>query len=178
MKSDIENYEVAEKLTNAINDIIPELERLRDKSLLTIEFDKYERNIKAIYTKIDEVKGIGATATSKILHLLNPDLFVMWDQNIRSEWNRCLDEKNFKEFKENIGRITETATSYVRFMQLMQKVGNEFLEEYMKERGIQDRNKAEEMLSKEYCGKSIVKLLDEYNWLIATGRVRNLNGTY
>lgn len=174
VRGKIENYEVAKELADVINNVIPKLEKLRDKSLLTIDFDDYEEDIKTIYTKINDVKKIGATATSKTLHLLNPNLFVMWDQNIRSEWNKCLGKKNFKEFEENIGYITETATGYVRFMRLMQKVGNEFLKRYMKERGIQDRNKAEEMLSKEYCGKSIAKLLDEYCWLIATGRIKNI----
>jgi len=30
-----------------------------------------------------EVKFIGTTANSKILHLFNPELFVMWDEDIR-----------------------------------------------------------------------------------------------
>jgi len=49
--------------------------------------------------KKGRTKQVGPTATSKILHLICPDLFVMWDSDIRRQYRKFEgDGKEYFEF--------------------------------------------------------------------------------
>jgi len=71
------------QLTKQLRDAKEFFQRLQGKSLLDInlEVEEIEDAIKRAYNAA--AKYIGLTAISKILHLLNPELFVIWDEDIR-----------------------------------------------------------------------------------------------
>jgi len=138
-----------EQLVDAIRELRGELERLKGVRLTDVNLDdkRIEESIRRIYERISSVKGVGATSASKIMHVLNPNLFVMWDSDIRSDYD-----------------MGEGSKDYLNFIRMMQEKAIAFLKYFGEERGC-GRDEAERLLSEEHGGKSIAKLIDEYNWL-------------
>lgn len=75
------------------------IEPLRQKDLRKVELERLKNSIIELFNELSKtsfqsksgkkkVKNINSTATSKILHLCCPDLFVMWDRNIRSGYRK------------------------------------------------------------------------------------------
>jgi hypothetical protein len=91
----LRNYDnlTAENLRNCIVRIHPELLVTQDFSILTFNFEIVENRegIERIFNSFwfygsQIAKNFGPTATSKVLHIINPDLFVMWDDAIRLDY--------------------------------------------------------------------------------------------
>jgi len=80
------------------------LKEVKIKSFNTINFDIYKTNIKKSFTKLANIKGIQKTGTSKLMHLIAPKVFVMWDTYIRDYYG----------FKKG------DADDYINFLKLMQ----------------------------------------------------------
>lgn len=129
---------------------------LQNKSLLDINL-KDEETANAIKNAYDaaRVRYIGPTAISKILHLLNPGLFVMWDDEIRRKY-----------------KVSGSVEGYLKFLRLMREEVEEALNEEATKRGCNKTKIVEEIcrelpskkLGQEYNRKTIAKLVDEYNW--------------
>ena len=138
---------------------------LRNENLESIDFEKMV-NVDGKDLKTQEIvssifkivsptvapavgKG-GYTATSKIMHMVNPELFPMWDGNIRRKYG----------FYGN----TE---GYLSFMLKMQSMIKGVIKDYCEEHRISMKEAKEEM-SKKICtgGRmlTLVKLIDEYNY--------------
>ncbi len=87
------------------------------KSFKDIRLDdkKTVERIMRIYNTISNsgIKQVGAT---KVMHLLKPDVFVMWDNGIIKHYS-----KTYKNDKI-IGKIDKTAEGYINFMRLMQNL--------------------------------------------------------
>jgi hypothetical protein len=142
------------KLGETLRNLEKEFGLLRDKKFLTINFNEQviSDSIKTIYGKLDPIPYIGSpTTTSKILHLLNPEIFVMWDNAIVEEYHR----KN--------RRVDYTARGYLEFLKETQKAVLEAFIEHEKETG-KTLDKIEEELESKYK-KTITKIIDEYNWV-------------
>jgi hypothetical protein len=73
-------------LKNAIEECKPWFEQLKGRSFKTIKFDEFRDTIRAIYSRLSKVSGVEYTGASKVMHLLNRDLFVMWDTDTRDEY--------------------------------------------------------------------------------------------
>ncbi len=88
-----------------------------------------------------------ATGASKILHTILPNFFVMWDASIRPGY-----------------AVTGTPQGYAyKFLTRIQKQVNEAIMSYVAEFKC-DREAAESLLISKGKGKSIAKLVDEYNY--------------
>lgn len=71
----------------AIEQTTPHFQRLADQQFQTADFDALAEDVTAIY---DTFKAIAKqTGASKIIHLRQPYLFVMWDTDIRKELWLC-----------------------------------------------------------------------------------------
>lgn len=68
-----------------LEDIKPNFEKLNGQNFQTIKFDNFESDIRTIYNSLSKIKGVEFTGTPKLMHLKNPDVFVMWDAYIRGE---------------------------------------------------------------------------------------------
>lgn len=133
-----------------------EFELLRDKKFLTINFDDkvISDAVITIYDKLDTFPYLGSPTTlSKILHLLNPEIFVMWDNAIEREYHR----KN--------RHINYTAFGYLEFLRTTQKEILDALNERKNETG-QTLGNIEKELRSKYKNKTTTKIIDEYNWII------------
>jgi hypothetical protein len=66
-----------------------ELEKLRGERLenLNLNDGEFGETIKRIFLEFSLKKSIGFTGASKILHVLNPFVFMMWDNNIRNAYH-------------------------------------------------------------------------------------------
>lgn len=135
----------------AIADTLNELNKI---SILTINVAKYGKKIEQSYKMIRNVYGVGDTSTSKIIHLFAPSLFVMWDKNIAILYKVVMD-------------------SYIytyKFLPEMQKIAKSVLNELARNEGC-TLDEAEKILRIKAKGRTLAKIIDEYNWLRATGRI-------
>lgn len=109
--------------------------------------------IQELFKKIASVpagrRTVGATATSKILHLANPNFFIMSDENIRDGYG-CSDN----EF------------GYVNFMWRMKLFGDAIIHEYSTLRNVSMHLAFARLVSEcTSAATTLPKLLDEYNWV-------------
>lgn len=112
-----------EGLRKQIIEICDDLEKVRKKDIADNDLDKYRTEIKNCYTKIincltettykkdtQKNKKYQYTATSKVLHLIAPHFFPMWDNNIR--------KKTISEIKNEMKYNWE---KYYEFMEITKK---------------------------------------------------------
>jgi len=71
------------KFKETIKKLESHFKKLKNEDFRTIDFDKYTSEIKYIFTILSKIKGIEQTGASKLIHLKNPKVFVMWDGFIR-----------------------------------------------------------------------------------------------
>ena len=145
-----------EQLSKQLRNSKEAFQKLQGKSLLDIDLDDVEvrDNIKRTYDAI-RIKYIGATAISKILHLLNPEIYVMWDKDIRKKY-----------------KVVESAEGYFDFLKQMKAEVEEALEEEAKKEKSSEKEIAEKIcrelpskkLGQGHDRKTLAKLIDEYNW--------------
>jgi len=73
-------------LRNAIEECKPWFEQVKNKEFQTTDFDEIGEVVKRLYSKLASVKGIEYTGGSKVMHLLNPRLFLIWDAAMRKHY--------------------------------------------------------------------------------------------
>ena len=95
---------------NKLDNLKPLFNKFKNKSIEEINFEDYKEDIRIIYETLAEIKGIQFTGTSKLMHLKNPEVFVMWDGYIRKAYG--LKKGDFED--------------YFNFLKLMQKEFNGF----------------------------------------------------
>ena len=101
----------------------------------------------------DLSRFLGATGASKALHLLLPDLIVMWDSGIRGQYH-----------------LPATHAGFLRFHELMQSELKQALRTYVAGHGGTEREAIRAILRERYgepVERPITKVLDEYNWVLA-----------
>ena len=130
----------------ALSEIEPNLEKLRGKTILDVCLDdETYRLIGRCFDRLamgntkKQHEDVGA---SKILHIIYPQLFVMWDRAIRSAY--C-----WPEYAEHLRRMQRLAKSAVNQVQ--------------QERDVSREEDAIAYLSG--CKHSLAKALDEYNFM-------------
>lgn len=92
------------KLKEAIEKCKPLFQRVEDEKLQTVDLDKIKDSVKEIYSILSKVKGVEYTGASKVMHLINRNLFVMWDGYIRKGYNfgnNAEDYFNFLKMMQN-----------------------------------------------------------------------------
>ncbi len=60
-------------------------DKFSGKNFQTINFNQYKSDIQVIYNSLSKIKGVEFTGAPKLMHLKNPEVFVMWDAYIRGE---------------------------------------------------------------------------------------------
>jgi hypothetical protein len=130
---------------------------LRNGRFLTIDFN--DRNvsttIKNIFSRIRSIPYIGGhTSTPKIMHLLDPEIFVMWDKDIRETYN----ERN--------NRITDSSSGYLEFLKEIQKELRQSFRARQKEIG-RSLDEIEKEIRSKYGNKTLARIVDEHNWMNA-----------
>lgn len=101
-------------LQNAIAGCSPLFEGIKKKTtgkgFKTVNFDEIAKTVKDIYSKLSKVEGVKYTGASKVMHLINRELFVMWDTDTRDflHYGTSADEYfRFLKDMQNKYRYTE-----------------------------------------------------------------------
>lgn len=81
-------------LRRALKECEPLFEKVKGEDFKTAKFDKIGDVVKRIYSILSKVKGVEYTGASKVIHLLNRDLFVMWDKDTREEYGYYIADGN------------------------------------------------------------------------------------
>ncbi len=134
-----------DKIKEVVLTLKDEFIALKNYNIENFKFNqKNIRLVKKIFDKLCDIKlespkkttSFGGVGTSKLIHGINPNLFVMWDNGI-SEHYGCYPN----------------STGYINFMRLMQEEILNILKKHRKDDIIKETN------------KTLPKLLDEYNWI-------------
>ena len=72
-----------ENFIETVEKVKPYFETIENQSFYSINFDDHYLSIEPIYSSFSSIKGIEFTGASKLMHLMNPKIFVMWDDYIR-----------------------------------------------------------------------------------------------
>jgi len=96
---------------------------LEDKKLETIDLKNPEivNRIKRIFKTFMSHKSIESTRASKAIHLINPELFMMWDNEISRNYHRLHPAYRI--------RSESPEECYVEFMKTMREVARGILEQ-------------------------------------------------
>lgn len=125
-----------DKIKETILSLKTEFNSLGNYCLENLEFTQENMElIKKIFNKLSET-ALKYTGTTKLMHGMNPKLFVMWDKGICIHYG-----------------VYPNSTGYINFMKLMQEEIKELLKKYSKEEIIKKTN------------RTLPKLIDEYNWI-------------
>lgn len=139
------------------------LEQLKAKRLEELNLDdpQLKELIGSVYQEFSSKESVGYTGASKILHLLNPRVFMMWDGNIREAYHK-LHSKHKKKGAE----------CYLEFLKQCQEIVKAVLSV-----------KSEDDLWREHLAfldgdftsafsfkESVLKMLDECNYVRFTNK--------
>ena len=134
----------------ALNEILPDLNQLRRKSVLDVDLCDQSTS-ELICRSFNRLARFGSrkspTGASKMIHIVYPKLFVMWDGAIRGGYG--------------FGGKYE-GEQYTDFLRRMQRLANYAINQVEKECGV-SREDAIESLRCD--GHTIAKALDEYNYV-------------
>lgn len=155
----------------SIGEILPWLSSLSALSIKAVNFEidltvnggrcTVANAVKRCYEQLNECHNIGATITGKILHILNPELFVMWDKSIRAHFRRS-------------NGIEESSEGYMAFLELMNQDAGAVQHSFSTATLTpvrQDIDTPEGYLSQQLNynpAKTMAKYLDEFNWVTIT----------
>lgn len=147
-----------DELLSAIMKVKEELNILRGQRIMDINFVEHDEIINKCFNSLWEVYGLGPTSVSKVLHLLAPDLFVMWDKYIAAMY-----------------KIEWDTDGYVyKLLPRMQKLLKTLLLQFTKDKKC-SIEEAEQFFRERANSRTLAKIIDEYNWILATGRHYFLN---
>jgi len=158
--------QTAQAIKTSIHNMLPDLTALSPLTIVTIQFTQQDiSHVENCYHNL-RASGhkIGPTATAKILHILRPALFVMWDGPI------------LEHFGIQLG-ITDSPQGYVAYLQMMSGVANAirlaFSGAHLTPPALPGQT-AEDYLSahlRYIPQKTMAKFLDEYYWVTITNGV-------
>jgi hypothetical protein len=140
-----------EEFEKKITGLQRHLDKLDKETIGSIDFATYERQIKRIYRVLAGIEVIKYTGASKVMHLMNPKVFVMWDNYIRGRkgkrnFQRLSIVKNKYRLWKRYGNNDQ---SYLQFLKDMQELFGHLCPRYSKSR---------------YSYRTFAKAIDEYNY--------------
>ena len=151
-------WQMGSKLCETLNELSSNFSLLCKIDLVHFDRNLHGSVIMRIFERISDLrlaasKEAIATVTSKIMHLLSPKLFVMWDTRIISSHG----------FQPN-------ANGYLEFLVEMKELARQ-LQPYLSrinEKAEEIRKRSCEIYGEQICSeKSLAKLIDENNWIKA-----------
>ena len=153
-------YAVKDFDIHAFKDKIRELDpyfvQLEGKEFRSIDFKHYGDNITRIFEDLSSIEGVKYTGASKLMHLRNRNVFVMWDGYIKgSKSNKYYDKLDIvRSGRWEVVEYGNDGQSYLRFLIDMQ--------EKFKNIHFQGSN------------KSFAKAIDEFNYVNITLPIQDM----
>ncbi|MBU4502863.1 MAG: hypothetical protein KKA79_09785, partial [Nanoarchaeota archaeon] len=151
----LKNFEI-NGFKEKIKKVSPYFNKMEGERFQTINFDEYKEDIKKIFKTLSQIGVVKYTGASKLMHLKNRDVFIMWDDYIRGGkaqkyYDKLRIVKNgFWKFK----RYEKDAESYFQFLKDMQ-----------------DRFKN---INFSHPKKTFAKAIDEFNYVNITLHIQSM----
>lgn len=143
-----------ELILNALFDTCQDLSILEELSLASDWIGKADV-LEHVVDRFKQERGIDTTIALKALHVINPGLFVPWDDPI---WRHYIEIDH--RIRDNDG------SAYVRFLKVMRKmaisIANDFRQQGL---GGSPERFLESKLEYPSGSMTMAKFLDEYNWI-------------
>jgi hypothetical protein len=148
-RRNLNSKQLNEEISDLLNKYSGKIEDL--KSLMKIEFNNENEDfIKELYSHLINRKVFGShTGVSKLLHIIKPDLFLMWDIAIRNR------------YRKKYPHISFSCQGYIEFLKETQKMAKRLFEA----KGNQRLKELNKYNNYEYK-LTIPKALDEYNMVV------------
>lgn len=146
-------------LTKALEKNVGTLNRLRSRSILSYQPQQDAHDITKVFQSLVEPLSARGKKTpvgiAKALHLLAPSFLPLWDGRIARKYRCGWSRKN------------PFASCYLRFVGEIQRVCEYIVADYVKTNRVTTRIAVKQI--EEHCsfgdfGRSLVKLVDEYNF--------------
>jgi hypothetical protein len=158
------NPEKLKEVAKELNEAFEKLKELWESDILSLDLNKQEGEIEQAFKKIDGITSIGSVFTSKILHLVLPEVFVMWDRDIIG----C--KRDLRRFFPSV--FEESPSGYFKFLNEMKEFANYLVEEIGSEVIEKKTKEIQEKANESYQhlkpnAKTLAKLVDEFNWVKA-----------
>ncbi len=155
------------QLAGALRTVLPDLCALRDETLLTVDLTRRSDGVATVADVVerafDTVARCGrryeSTGASKILHMVHPRLFVMWDNAIAAGYAAAY---------LGVGQSLKKAADYAHaFLPLVQLVALRAVKEHESTRSAPIDEAVATLTA---CGHTLAKVIDEYNYVKFTLR--------
>lgn len=167
----------ARTIQTTLHNLLPYLQVLNNFTVVNLNFTQtvnvnnnqmtVSRVIEHYYTTVRNIGNrFAATATSKLLHILQPELFVMWDKDILAH------------YKQNNPQVSDSGQGYCVYLQIMQQVARQVYQSFQNAvlnppAGANQNPAVYLSIQTNYNPpKTLAKYLDEYNWVTITNRVQ------
>lgn len=159
------DVEVAGILLSSLCTLQDKFISIGNHSLMTVNFDHQGELVQDIFDRLRliswENRGpsrsvtvhLGETFASKLAHVMNPSLFVMWDDGIA---RRFWEHKRIESYRD-----------YVGFLKLMHEEAKSVILDFQAYMGNEEPGL---FLSRKFeypVTKPLTKFLDEYNWFLS-----------
>jgi len=167
------NSESGSAILSTISRLSPYLQKLIGCDIESVNFDDniHTKDVEdtifncvtCIFNAVANCYGFRTTVGAKILGIINPNLFVIWDNEIAYHYG-------LKLFKDSPGNIY-SGEGYVTFLKEMQRIARLFLSDYQNRFGKRDLT---EFLSLRLHLNPIMplaKFIDEFNWITITKKI-------
>ena len=154
------------KLNECFKKIHRDIMALKNKSIDRINLcDKNtKKHIKKIFNPFGDCgkkNRFESTDASKIIHIILPKLFVMWDNSIRNGMWKDRKWKKPKKFK---------GEEYVAFLLLMRNEAKDIIDRYREQKHCPPKQAISE-IEKKGSDYTLAKLIDEYNYIKYTKKI-------
>lgn len=91
------------KLKSTLDACRPLFTKTEGYKIQTADIQKIRPVIQEIYGMLSKIKGVEYTGASKVMSLMNPELFVMWDDRIRKHYK--IDTHDGSSYVEFLSKI-------------------------------------------------------------------------
>ena len=105
LRNKLSTIEICKQLLNKLLRYQDIFEKLKMFTIIDIDLNQFKREIISIFNDLMKIPCISSTSISKILHILHPKLFPIWDDEIRT-----------------LLKIEDTGNGYVKYMKIIQEI--------------------------------------------------------
>jgi len=141
------------KLKDALRELENDFAALAEYTIQTIDLAEHRPRIERMFNKLKPITGVENTGATKVMHLKNPELFVMWDDYIRGGKD--------EEFYKNLPCVSSRQWSFHPY----EKSGNGYVS-FLSH--IQNRVRGLAW----HGPKTLAKAIDEFNYVKVTVPIR------
>lgn len=143
--------ELIGRIKDLLNRTSRELRALHNKKLEDLNSEDFKK-VESLFYCFWKNDAVGCTGASKVLHLLEPQLFVMWDSEIKKYYHR-----NFQKYEHKRSHKCGNEKCYSMFLKQMQECSQNLIKKKLKHK-----------ICKECSNKlfkvTLPKAIDQYNY--------------